>query len=62
MQPYCPQVTKTIPEQAKKIVKGAQESARIAWIKAHKKKSKITLSAMEAKLPEPPAGTSMARR
>ena len=66
MQPYCPQVTKAFPEQAKKqakkIVRGAQESARIVWIKARKKESKMTLSAREAKLPEPPAGTSTARR
>ena len=51
-----------IQKQAKKIVRSAQESARIAWIKAHTKKSKMTLSAAEAKLPEPPAGTSTARR
>ena len=66
LQPYCPQVMKAFPEQAKKqakkIVKGAQESAWIAWIKARKKESKMTLSAREAKLPEPPAGTSTARR
>ena len=43
-------------------VKGAQESAKIAWIKARKKRNKMTLSAAEAKLPEPPAGTSTARR
>ena len=66
MQPYCLQVTKAFPEQAKKqakkIVRSAQESARIVWIKARKKESKMTLSAREAKLPEPPAGTSTARR
>ena len=66
MQPYCPQVTNAVPEQAKKqakkIDKSAQESTRIAWIKAHKKEGKMTLSAREAKLPKPPAGTSTARR
>ena len=67
MHLYCQQVTKVIPKPAKKIVKlrqlkSAMESAKIAWIKAHKKKSKMTLSAAEAKLPEPPAGTSTARR
>ena len=62
MHLYWPQVTKMIPKQAKKIVRSAQESARIAWIKAHKKRNKMTLSAAEAKLPEPPAGTITARR
>ena len=62
MHLYCQQVTKVIPKPAKKIMKSAMESAKIAWIKAHKKKSKMTLSAAEAKLPEPPAGTSTARR
>ena len=62
MHLYCLQVTKVIPKPAKKIVRSAQESARIAWIKAHKKKNKMTLSAAEAKLPKPPAGTSTARR
>ena len=62
MQLYCPQVMMVIPKQAKKIVKGAQESAKIAWIKARKKRNKMTLSETEAKLPEPPAGTSTARR
>jgi hypothetical protein len=55
-------VTKAFPEQtkkqAKRSVKGAQESAWIAWIKACKKEGKMTLSAREAKLPKPPAGSS----
>ena len=51
-----------IPKPAKKIVRSAMVIAKIAWIKAHKKKGKSTLSAVEAKLPEPPAGTSTARR
>jgi len=42
--------------------KGAQENAKIAWIIAQRKKNRLTLSAEEAKLPEPPAGTSTARR
>ena len=62
MQLYCPQVMTVIPKQAKKIVKGAQKGAKIAWIKARKKRNKMMLSAAEAKLPEPPAGTSTARR
>ena len=62
MHLHCPQVTKVIPKLAKKIVKSAQEIARIAMIKAHRKKNKMTLSEAEAKLPEPPAGTSTARR
>ena len=62
MQLYCPQVMTVILKQARKIVKGAQASAKIAWIKACKKRNKMTLSAAEAKLPEPPAGTSTARR
>ena len=39
MHLYCQQVTKLIPKQAKKIMKSARESAKIAWIKSHKKKS-----------------------
>ena len=61
MQFYCPQVLTVIPKKAKKVVKGAHESAMIAWIKARKKRSKMTLSETEVKLPEPPAGTSTAR-
>ena len=51
-----------IPKQAKRIMRGAMESAKITWLKAQKKKNKMKLSAAEAKLPEPPAGTSTARR
>jgi hypothetical protein len=51
-----------IPKKAKKIVKGAHESAMIAWIKARKRRNKTMLSVTEMKLPEPPAGTSTARR
>ena len=58
----CQQVMMVIPKPAKKIMRSAMEAARITWIKAHKKKSKMKLSAAEAKLPEPPAGTSTARR
>ena len=54
------QESKAIPKPA--TTKGAQESARITWIKAQKRKNKLTLSAAEAKLQEPPAGTSTARR
>ena len=49
-----------IPKLARRM--SAHESAMNAWIKARKRKSKATLSAAEAKLPEPPAGTSTARR
>ena len=51
-----------IPKPAKKIMRSAMEAAKITWIKAQKKKNKMKLSAAEAKLPEPPAGTSTARR
>jgi len=63
--PRCLQGTKAILKPAilkPATTKGAQESAKIAWIKAQRKKNKLTLSAEEAKLPEPPAGTSTARR
>ena len=63
--PRCLQETKaslkpTILKAA--TTKGAQENAKIAWIIAQRKKNRLTLSAEEAKLPEPPAGTSTARR
>ena len=58
----CQQVMRVIPKQAKKIMRSAMESAKITWIKAQKRKNKMKLSAAEAKLPEPPAGTSTARR
>ena len=51
-----------IPKKAKKIVKGAHETAMIAWIKARKMKNKTMSRVTEMKLPEPPAGTSTARR
>ena len=41
MHLYCQQVTKVIPKPVKKIVRSAMESARITWIKAQKKKSKM---------------------
>ena len=56
------QVPKVIPKPVKKIAKSAQQIARIARIKALKKKNMMTLSDAKAKLPEPPAGTSTARR
>ena len=62
MQLCCQQVARVIPKPAKKTVRSAMVIAKIAGIKAHKKKGKSTLSAAEAKLPEPPAGTSTARR
>ena len=58
----CQQVMRVIPKQAKKIMRSAMESAKITWIKAQKRKNKMKLSAAEEKLPEPPAGTSTARR
>ena len=58
----CQQVMRVIPKPAKKIMRSAMEAAKITWIKAQKKKNKMKLSAAEAKLPEPPAGTSTARR
>ena len=53
---------KVVPKPVKKITKSAQQIARIARIKALKKKKKMTLTNAEVKLPEPPAGTSTARR
>ena len=58
----CQQVTRVIPKQAKRIMRGAMESAKITWLRAQKRKNKMKLSAAEAKLPKPPAGTSTARR
>jgi len=63
--PRCLQETKASLKPAILKVattKGAQENAKIAWIIAQRKKNRLTLSAEEAKLPEPPAGTSTARR
>ena len=63
--PRCLQGTKAILKPAilkAATTKGAQENAKIAWIKAQRKKNELTLSAEEAKLPKPPAGTSTARR
>ena len=54
-----------IPKPAKKIMRSAMEAAKITWLKAQKKKNKSKLSSAEAtlpELPEPPAGTSTARR
>ena len=62
MQPYCPQVLTVIPKKAKKTVKGAHESAIIPWIKTRKRRNKAMSSVTGMKLPEPPAGTSTARR
>ena len=62
----CQQVTpKQVSKSAKKIMRSAMEAAKITWLKAQKKKNKSKLSSAEAtlpELPEPPAGTSTARR
>ena len=55
-------IPKPVKKPAKKIMRSAMEAAKITWIKALKKKNKIKLSSAEARLPEPPAGTSTARR
>ena len=55
-------IPKPVKKPAKKIMKSALEAAKSTWIKALQKKNKIKLNAAEAKLPEPPAGTSTARR
>ena len=55
-------IPKPVKKPAKKIMKSALEAAKSTWIKALQKKNKIKLSAIEAKLPEPPAGTSTARK
>ena len=55
-------IPKPVKKPAVKIVRSALETARSTWIKALQKKRKIKLSSVEATLPKPPAGTSMARR
>ena len=55
-------IPKPVKKPAMKIVRSALETARSTWIKALQKKRKIKLSSVEATRPEPPAGTSTARR
>ena len=60
------QVTlKQVSKSAKKIMWSAMEAAKITWLKTQRKKNKAKLRSAEAtlpELPEPPAGTSTARR
>ena len=62
----CQQVTpKQVSKSAKKIMRSAMEAAKITWLKTQRKKNKAKLRSAEAtlpELPEPPAGTSTARR
>ena len=56
---------KQVSKPAKKIMRSAMEAAKITWLKTQRKKNKAKLRSAEAtlpELPEPPAGTSTARR
>ena len=55
-------IPKPVKKPAMKSGTSALEIAKNTWIKSLQKKRKIKLSSVETTLPEPPAGTSTARK